>query len=135
MGRSTAIYVVVKGINMEKNYKNALLNFRKLADFYIKNRSKNKSQVEEILGTSYKTIEELVQKRSLVLVEDDTCPSCGVQIENNYSYCPECGQHLFSKKAYQDLESELYEQFGDRLEFVKTILQEKNSEEIQEELQ
>lgn len=120
---------------MDKNYKNALVNFKKLADFYIKNRSKNKTQAEEILETSYKTIEELVNKGTLMLVDGGTCPVCGVQVEDEYTYCPSCGQHLFSKKAYQDLESELYEQFGDRLEFVKTILQEKNAEEIQEEIQ
>lgn len=119
---------------MTKNYKNALLNFKKLSDFYLKSRTKNKETVEETLNVSYDIFKELVERNTIAVAEENTCPNCGIELESDVSFCPTCGQRVFTKKAYDELENELYKQFGDKIDLVKTILQIKDEEDTEEEI-
>lgn len=119
---------------MSKNYKNALVNFKKLSDYYLKSRTKNKEGVEETLNISYETFKELVERNTIAIATENSCPNCGVEIDSDVSFCPTCGQRVFTKQAYEELENELYKQFGDKIDLVKTILQVKDENETEEEI-
>lgn len=115
---------------MSKNYENALVNFKKLSDFYLKSRTKNKESIEETLNVSYEIFKELVERNTVVIATENACPNCGVELESDVSFCPTCGQKVFTKEAYEELENELYKQFGDKIDLVKTILKVKDKGQL-----
>lgn len=114
---------------MGNTERNALANFKKMSDFYIKSRKQNKAEVEKILKTSYDALEVLVNRNEGIRTakegKDEICPSCGEVLDNDEGqFCTGCGQRLVTNAEYNIIKENILNDYGSNLAILQEVLKE-----------